>query len=170
MIELLENLYRKHRQGLFTFALSIVRSSHLAEDAVQNAFANLIRQADESDRGGRDQIAAGYLYRSVRNASIDLVRADSRNRCLTESMFENLDSGGQRDEPSNNALTNERDEILRAAVDELGDADREAVVLKLFAGLTFEQAGEATGTSPKTIASRYRRAIAKLENQLKDQL
>jgi RNA polymerase sigma-70 factor (ECF subfamily) len=67
-------------------------------------------------------------------------------------------------------LTRERDELLKEALNQLPDTDREAVVLKLFAGLTFEQAGEVTETSPKTIATRYRRALGKLENQLKGQL
>ena len=36
--------------------------------------------------------------------------------------------------------------------------------------LGFEQVGEVTNVSPKTVATRYRRALKKLEHQLKDQL
>jgi RNA polymerase sigma factor (sigma-70 family) len=67
-------------------------------------------------------------------------------------------------------LAKERDSLLRSAIDQLSETDREAVVLKLYAGLTFEQAGKIADESPKTIATRYRRALEKLEVQLKGQL
>ena len=170
MIELLENLYREHRQGLFTFALSIVRSPDLAEDAVQNALANMLRRSNQQESSLQTQITVGYLFRAVRNASIDLVRSDRRKLSLSESLFAEFRSVDGMAGPSERLLTKERDEILRQAVDELTETDREAVVLKLFAGLTFEESGDVAETSPKTMATRYRRAIAKLENHLKGQL
>jgi RNA polymerase sigma-70 factor (ECF subfamily) len=170
MIELLENLYREHRQGLFTFALSVVGSADLAEDAIQNAFTNLLRQSHQQESNCESELTVGYLFRAVRNAAVDLLRSDKRKRVLGESLFEEFRLHDGLDEPSNHLLTKERNEILRRAVNELPVKDKEAVVLKLFAGLTFDQSGEVAETSPKTMATRYRRAIAKLENQLKGQL
>ena len=85
-------------------------------------------------------------------------------------MFDEYDPGREMNCPATGLLTRERDKLLREAINQLSDPDRESIVLKLFAGLTFEQAGEVTGTSPKTIATRYRRALEKLENHLKGQL
>lgn len=67
-------------------------------------------------------------------------------------------------------LTAERDQILRIAVHDLDDADREVIVMKIFAGLTFDAVGEILYQSAKTVATRYRRALMKLEERLRGQL
>lgn len=170
MNELLENLYRKHRQGLYSFALSIVCSPDLAEDAVQNAFAKLFRNPNGKESVLRNGNAVAYVFQTVRNSAIDLQRSDSREHRLSKALFAGYQPPQESNCPSEALLTRERDELLRSAIDQLSDPDREAVVLKLFAGLTFEQAGVVSQTSPKTIATRYRRALEKLENHLKGQL
>ena len=110
-----------------------------------------------------------YVFRCVRNCAIDLQRKRRREKRLKESLFEQA-QGSSSDSSADSMLTQERADILRAAIDGLAEAEREVVVLKVFAGLTFEQAGEMAETSPKTMATRYRRALVKLENQLKGQL
>ena len=170
MNELLENLYRRHRQGLYSFALSIVGSPEVAEDAVQNAFAKLFQSPNGKEFVLRNGNAVAYVFQTVRNSAIDLQRSDARKNRLSEVLFAKYQTYPESNCPSTGLLTQERDEMLRKAIDQLSESDREAVVLKLFAGLTFEQAGEVTETSPKTIASRYRRALDKLENHLKGQL
>ena len=50
--------------------------------------------------------------------------------------------------------------MLRRAVDELPDDQREAVVLRIYGQLSFEQMAEAVGEPLPTVASRYRRALA----------
>ena len=170
MNELLENLYRKHRQGLYSFALSIVCSPDLAEDAVQNAFAKLFRNPNGNESVFRNGNGVAYVFQAVRNSAIDLQRADARKLRFSKVLFDRYQSPGDSDCPTERLLTRERDELLKKAIDQLAETDREAIVLKLFAGLTFEQAGKVAQTSPKTIATRYRRALEKLENHLKGQL
>ena len=165
MIESLENLYRSHRQGLYTFALSITGSPTLAEDAIQIAFTNLVQKKLDA-RGGA---LVAYAFRTVRNSAIDLCRTNQRQNRLSKALFEQPIQSECSVTLDQQLLVKERDEILKNAVENLPEADREAIVLKLFAGLTFDQAGEVAETSPKTIATRYRRALDKLEHILKDQ-
>ena len=170
MSESLENVYRQHRQGLFSFALSISGCPQLAEDAIQVAFTNLHRtNAIANGNAGNGQLVA-YVFRSVRNSAIDLQRSGQRQKRLSESLFAEYRRREDSSTPVQTLLTQERDGLLRDAIDQLCDVDREAIVLKLFAGLTFEQAGKVAQASPKTIATRYRRALGKLENHLKGQL
>jgi len=143
----------------------------MAEDAVQNGFLKLVKNsdslklADESE----DRLVA-YVFQSVRNAAIDLGRSAKRQKTLSQKLFESFDQTKTPENPSDSVLTSERDSILRSAIDGLDEKDQEAVVLKVFADLTFEQAGEVANVSPKSIASRYRRALEKLQNQLKGKL
>jgi RNA polymerase sigma-70 factor (ECF subfamily) len=170
MIESLENVYREHRQGLFTFALSIAGCPQLAEDAIQIAFTHLHRTDAIRQFASRNGQVVAYVFRSVRNSAIDLKRSDQRQKKLSESLFAEYPLHNRPSTPPDQLLTKERDGILREAIEQLSEGDREAIVLKLFAGLTFDQAGKVANTSPKTIATRYRRALGKLENQLKGQL
>lgn len=161
----LESVYRTHRHGLFSLAVSITGSHQLAEDSVHTAFAKLFKCSLPPG----DLVA--YVFKSVRNAAIDTARKRRRDTKLNDSLINGFLSPTARvGEPPENLLTKERHELLRDAIDSLSKEDKEAVVLKSFAGLTFVQVGNVTNVSPKTIATRYRRALKKLEHQLKDQL
>ena len=54
-----------------------------------------------------------------------------------------------------------------AAVLELPEDQRETVILKIYAGLTFAEIAELGGVSLATAASRYRYALEKLAESLK---
>jgi RNA polymerase sigma factor (sigma-70 family) len=161
----LESVYRTHRQGLFSLAVSITGSHQLAEDSVHNAFAKLFRHSLPPG----DLVA--YVYKSVRNAAIDSTRKNRRDIKLNDSLINGfMPPASQPTEPPDDLMTKERHQLLRQAINSLGTEDQEVITLKSFAGLTFEQVGEVTNNSPKTVATRYRRALKKLELQLKDQL
>lgn len=165
MREQLEETYRSHRQGLFSLALSVTRCAQLAEDAVHVAFERLCRRPAPPEGD-----FVSYVFAAVRNASRDAVRHRRVRAELTESLFNGYQSPEQADNPADDVLTRERDQILRSAVDGLPLADREIVVLKVFAGLTFDAVARVLEQSPKTVATRYRRALAKLEEKLRGQL
>ena len=167
MSQWLEDVYREHRQGLFTLSLAITQSRQQAEDAVHEAFVRLV----ESDVPAGNPVA--YVYRAVRNSAIDSSRSNQRRQKLTNSIFNGYSSSSSNNRetcPRMSLLTRERDQILRQAIQELPDAQQVVVVLKTFSGLTFEQASEVLQVPAKTVATRYRRALMKLEERLKGQL
>lgn len=164
--EKLESTYRFHRQGLFTVALSVTGCRQLAEDAIQSAFERLCRMTTAPDG---DMVS--YVYASVRNAARDALRADRRAARNRESIFNGfVPPTADVSAPDDQILTAERDQILRKAVHEMDEADREIVVLKAFAGLTFDAIGTILEEPAKTAATRYRRALMKLQEKLRGQL
>jgi RNA polymerase sigma-70 factor (ECF subfamily) len=56
--------------------------------------------------------------------------------------------------------------MVADAIAQLPDEQREAVVMHLYTGLSFAQSAEVLGVPLQTMASRYRRALAKLRDQL----
>ena len=171
----LEAVYREHRQGLFTMALSITRSPHRAEDAVHEAFVKLY------DRSGLIGDPAAYVYAAVRNAAIDQLRRGPKESAAGASIFRAADDGsagpiadqrtGGGDGPSagnpaRKAAESERAAAIRRAVDEMDLVHREVIAMKVYSGLTFGQIAEAVGEPLSTVASRYRRGLAKLEAKL----
>ncbi len=160
----LESIYREHAKGLYSLALSITCCTDLAEDAVHDAFVGMCRRKHRPTTR-----LTPYVFAVVRNAAIDLRRNNGRQQRLCESIFNGrvpLAAGPVS--PPDDLLTAERDEALRHAIEELSSQDRETVILKVFSGLTFEEVGQVLSVSPKTIATRYRRALIKLEQRLDD--
>jgi RNA polymerase sigma-70 factor (ECF subfamily) len=151
----LERIYRDHRQGLFTLALSITRRPEAAEDAVHDAFVRLWN-SPVAPQG--DPVA--YVFACVRNAALDWRRRRPEPVELRASIFE--DRGA---DPSVATADQEEAARLRGAVEGLPDDQREAVVLRLYAGLTFQKIADVLGQPLPTVASRYRRALERIKQQ-----
>jgi RNA polymerase sigma-70 factor (ECF subfamily) len=173
----LEQLYRQHRQGLFSVALTVTGHTDRAEDAVHNAFVKLwVTEAFVPDNPN----AAAYVYQAVRNAAIDICRKAGRQplRSLGEcdSIFDtgsgltgNIgSSSGQAaaHQPIAALLESERSNLVRQALEGLPAAKREVVVMKLYGQLTFEQIALSLGEPRDTVASRYRRALEEIKRAL----
>lgn len=156
----LEDIYRDHRRGLFGLALSVVRETAAAEDAVHEAFARLAKQRD---RPAGDALA--YVYKAVRNAAIDQTRRRQARPILTDDLA-SLFQTPTKDRPDQQAQTSEIQTMLMQAIDKLPTDEREAVVMRSFGGLSFKQIAEATGKPLTTISSQYQRALIKLKQQL----
>jgi RNA polymerase sigma-70 factor (ECF subfamily) len=156
-----ENLrvfYVSYRQQLYTYALSITRDRAAAEDAIHAAFQQLLRRSDlPAD-------FRPYIFRCVRNAALDAFR---RAKTQADWIFKVRSES----EPVCYAPT---DALSLAALDaslcELSEMEREAVVLKIYSGLTFHEIADLHGVPLPTVASWYRRGIDKLKNLLAGEL
>ena len=155
----LERVYRRHRQGLYTLSLSITRCPDQAEDAIQEALARLWKSPIRP-RG--DPVA--YVFAAVRNTAIELRRRRRPEPIGPESLESIYD--GRADDPATAATNAEQFETLRAAVECLGDEQREVVVMKIYGQLTFARIAEILDEPTQTVASRYRRALERLRVSL----
>ena len=102
------------------------------------------------------------VVRARLNAAIDQVRRTPAMQDVQQASIYN----GQMDDPLAAAIDLERQELMRKAVEELPDEQRQAVVLHVYADLTFEQVAEMLGEPLPTIASRYRRALDRLKTTM----
>lgn len=156
----LQTLYARHRQALFTLALSRTRCRQRAEDAVHDAFVRLCR----SDMS-RVADAEAYVFAAVRNAAIDQERrahpAAPLDRTAAESIFEGRDAG-----PEAGLLQSEQERLVADAVERLPDEQREAIVLRVYGGLSFAQIAQVTGDPLPTVATRFRRGLQRLREKL----
>ena len=98
---------------------------------------------------------APYLYRAVRNASLNSLRTQTREVELDD---------GWLDSPSGMEETAME---LQSALMELPEEQREVILLHVWGQMSFEETAMALGISPNTAASRYRYALSKLREQFK---
>ena len=147
----LESLYCKCRQQLFTCALVITRSATRAEDAVHDAFYQLLRGDP------RPIDLKSYVFRAVRNAALSQVRGSKRrDETLPDSVF---DPGPYPDESAERAELQRR---VEHCLSELSPDERETIVEHLFAELSFQEIATIRGAPLGTVVSWYRRGLEKL--------
>lgn len=89
--EAFRELYERHADGLNSFAHSLLRDRGAAEDAVQQAFLELVKAAPKI-RGDERSLRA-WLFRSVRFRCLDEIRRrDRRREILHAQVPEELDA------------------------------------------------------------------------------
>lgn len=156
----LEQIYCQHRQALFSLALMVTGCRGLAEDAVHEAFVRLCQRAERPSGS-----LVAYVFSSVRNAAVDCRRRQQRQQALAESVFSAVKQEGLS--PDESAEASERKAQLVALIESLEETVRQIVVMKIFGELTFEEIGEVLEIPAATVATRYRRAIMKLEESVR---
>jgi len=125
------------------------------EDVVQEAFAALARQRAAPDR------PVAWLYRATRNGAIAASRGDRRRRAR-----EARSAPGEAWFAA--AGADDRIDAERAArlLAELPAEAREAIVARVWGGLTFEEIARLQGCSLATAHRRYQAGLARLHERL----
>jgi RNA polymerase sigma-70 factor (ECF subfamily) len=141
------DLYERHGRALLAYACALLRDPSAAEDVLHQVFLNVLR-----GRAAMDGEPARYLFRAVRNTALNHIRGQSRE-------VELAGAGIWLESPDG---SQETAVALQSALRMLPDEQREAVVLKIWGQLTFEEAAAVVGVSPNTVASRYRYGLEKL--------
>lgn len=135
------------------------RSVADAEDVVQDAFVRFWRHQRELP--GEPM---ALLITSVRRAACDLARRETRRAAREEWADGGIEDRAPIFQTSLEA--DDRREAVEAAMRRLPEEQREVLVLKVWAELTFEQIAGELEISPNTAASRYRYALAALRKEL----
>ena len=150
------DLYQRYRARLHQYALSLIRSRMEAEDVVHDVFIGLARQAG----GGRmPRELSAYLYVSVRNRCLDLLRRKP------ERSLEDADLDLAVAPPGDEERIGLR-QVLNRALRALPPEQAEVVVLRTWHDLEFAAIAALQGTSVNTALSRYQYGLEKLRKEL----
>jgi len=135
-----------------------------AEDIVQDVLLRLIERADPAPP--LDQLA-GYIYRSLKNRLIDVLRTRKRDVSLDQE----LHPDGPRlidvlatlhPDPLGELKRIETQHRLFEALERLGELERQVVVAHELEGVPFKVLAQRLNTPINTLLSRKARAIKKL--------
>ena len=143
----LKQLYDRFGARLFGIASRILRDPPLAEDAVQDAFVKIWRNAARFDRARGS--ATGWVITIVRRAALDLKPR--------EPAAPPIDVADER--PQSEMLH----PGLARALDALPETHRRALLLMYVYGLTHSELAEAMEAPLGTVKSWVRRAAAALK-------
>jgi RNA polymerase sigma factor (sigma-70 family) len=153
--ETLGRLFDEHAGSLVLFARQWCNSP---DDIVQDAFVALARQKVMPDR------VVPWLFHVVRNGAIAAVRQTGRRRRREEraASVEAVRSDHWF------AATDDQVDAGHAAqlLTELDRETREAIVARLWGGLTFDEIAQLQGCSLSTTYRRYQAGLARLQERL----
>jgi RNA polymerase sigma-70 factor (ECF subfamily) len=154
-------LYRTHAQTAIRTAFLITRNKPAAEDAVQEAFVQVIRTI------ARLRNAAAFrpwFYRIVINTAKRLSRNTNRSRPFDLDRHDQIDLTALS--PDEAAIGSEEIDAVRQAIAGLNAAHREVIILRYYTDLSEEEIAVALGVPVGTTKSRLHRARAALHDHL----
>ena len=131
----------------------------LAEDITQVVFILLARKARSLRR---ETILSGWLYRTTRFTTADVLKSEFRRRRREQEA--QMESPTESD--SNETLWQSIALVLDDAIGALSENDRNAIILRFFENRTFKQVGLVLGLNEDTARLRVSRAVEKLRSLL----
>jgi RNA polymerase sigma-70 factor (ECF subfamily) len=162
-------LYDRYSQALFAVSLRILRRPHDAEALLGDVFWEVWHHASRynPNRGS----ARTYLVMLTRSRAIDRLRADS-GRQAGESEFglsrvNEIAEWQQDEDPARLAITDERRRLVTAALGELSAAQRQALQLAYFDGLTHREIATQLGAPLGSVKTHIRTGLARLGRALR---
>jgi len=160
--EAFSELVQRHFPVVYAAALRRGQGrADLAEEAAQQVFCDLARKS--ATLMHYDSLI-GWLYRSVRYAVIDAMRADGRRRDLARrAALDPVAMPGDTDAPPD---WTELRPWLDAAMDDLRERDREVVLMRYFYNQSFREIGVRLGVSENTARMRTERGLERLRGLL----
>jgi RNA polymerase sigma factor (sigma-70 family) len=152
-------LVRRHVDFVYSATLRMVRDTHLAEDVTQGVFVALAQNARQLTS---HPVLSGWLHRTAQNLAANTVRSDVRRRAREQeaaAMNELLAA-----EPE--AIWEQIAPQLDAALGELNELDRDALLLRYFERKSAREMAQTLGVSDDAAQKRVSRAVERLREFL----
>jgi RNA polymerase sigma-70 factor (ECF subfamily) len=153
-------IYEKYKTDMFTVAVSLLHDRHAAEDCLQDVLADFVETA-------RSLVIRrnlkGYLVSWVANRARDHLR---KKPAQLDCAAQQPSCPAASSDPVGQAINNEQSRRVLAAVANLPYEQREVFVLHVQAGLKFREIAKLQDVSIKTVLSRYRYGIKKMQTLL----
>ncbi len=159
----------EHSRLLFRIAYGLLRNTHDAEDAVQEALLRIYRAGMQDNTGAEIADTKAYLARTVWRAGLDIA---ARRPKRTESFDNSTDEAGTpRDFPAHGPSAEQalaegdQHALLRQLIDSLPEALRQPLVLSAIDEMTSREVSAALGIPEGTVRTRVMRARAELRRR-----
>jgi RNA polymerase sigma-70 factor (ECF subfamily) len=160
----LAELYDRYGRLAYSVALRILNDTGRAEDAVQEAFLNLWKNAGRFD-ASRGSLRR-WLMSTVRNRSIDYLRGRAAHERDERGLSPAVESAGPSSDPWREVSESLERSAIREAITHLPAEQRHAVELAYFGGYSGREIADMTRVPLSTVKGRMRLALEKLSSYL----
>jgi len=162
-----ETLVQRHKMRIFTSVLAVVNDHYLAEDIFQETFIKIIKSVKSGKYNHEDKFLP-WALRIARNLAIDSIRSKKRMPNVVNSdgydLFETLNMF----EPSqeDQQVQKEETQLLHSWINELPIEQKEVLILRNYAELSYKEIAAITETNINTCIGRMHYAIINLRKMM----
>lgn len=163
-------LLKRHQQKIYTSIYLFVKDRELAEDLFQDVFIKIIdtlRKGSYNHEGKFGQWAIRIAY----NMCVDQFRRNKRRTKVSGGddfdIFDVLELPDENREDQ--MIRSETHTRIRSLVDQLPDEQREVVVLRHYADMSFKEISLLTRVSINTALGRMRYALINIRKMMEEQ-
>jgi RNA polymerase sigma factor (sigma-70 family) len=166
-LEALEALVLRHKEKLYTSILFLVKDKYLAEDIFQDVFIRII----DTMRGGRYTEEGKFLpwaMRIAHNLCVDYFRKVKRTPIIRngedKDIFEVLNFS--EDCAETKMMKRQSHDRVRAMLQQLPEDQREVIILRHYADMSFKEIASITNCSINTALGRMRYGLINLRKMM----
>ena len=150
------SLYQQTAEGVYGFALSILKNKYDAEDVLQETFLLIHSSAARYNPQGKPM---AWILTIARNLSLNKLKAHSK--------VSELDDNVKHQAADFSEIANlEHKLVLKTAFQVLSDEERQILMLHAVGGMKFREVAVVLVQGLNTVLSKYHRAIKKMKQQL----
>ena len=159
-----EKIFNDHYSTLCAYANNFLKDVDASEEVVQEILFKLWTNRDKIIITSTIQ---SYLFRSVRNASLNVLKhVNIREDYKIQHEYERDDELSSEDE----MIVSELDQKIRAAIDQLPIERKKVFIMSRYDGLKYKEIAEKLNISVSTVENQMVKALKFLRTELKDYL
>ncbi len=165
-----ELLLNRHRDKIFTSIYLFVKDQELAEDIFQDVFIKIIKSLNKGKYNHQGKFLQ-WAMRISYNMCVDHFRKSKRRTKIspteTFDIFDILQTKEENMEQK--IIKSQVHKKLRKVVDRLPDEQREVVILRHYADMSFKEISELTKVSINTALGRMRYALINMRKTIEEE-
>ncbi len=158
-----EKIYELYSGTMLHIAISILHKTHLAEDAVSEAFVRIINHLEKIEEPDCDR-TRGFVVIIVRNIAYDVLR-QNKNHSESE-LLENVDYTDVKEPVFENISAKEACNEIAQAIDKLPKPYADIIYLKAVYEYSHQQIAALLNISDENVKTRLHRARSALKKIL----
>ncbi len=164
----LEILIRRYKDKIYTSIFMLVKDKYLAEDIFQDTFLKIIRTIKEGRYAEQGKFLP-WAVRVAHNLCMDHFRRTKNQLMITLPDGQDISTLlGTAESPSEIIEKRQVHKSVRQLIEALPEEQREVIVLRIYADLSFKEISELTGVSINTALGRMRYALLNLRKTITD--
>ncbi len=162
-------LLSRHKSKIYTSINLLVKDRYLAEDIFQDTFIKVINTL-KSGKYNEEGKFLPWVMRIAHNLVIDHFRKEKRTPTITNSEgFDIFDTIGVSEESTEDKLLRDQSHAdLRTLIQKLPEEQKEVLIMRHYADLSFKEIADLTGVSINTALGRMRYALNNLRRMIQE--
>jgi RNA polymerase sigma factor (sigma-70 family) len=165
-----EQIINRHKNKVFAYISLYIRDQALAEDLYQDTFMKVIQSVKAGKYYDNGKFIS-WVMRIAHNLIIDHFRRVKQMNTISNDDYESDLFNSKKLAESNvedNMIKRQIQKDVRKMISQLPDDQREVVILRHYAGLSFKEIADITDVSINTALGRMRYALINMRKIMEE--